>query len=103
MPELKQIYLPRLNRLNPTLESTALKVMEEAGELGEAIGKLRGLSGEQVEGDERRAIRHVAEELLDVAQTAVTMMFVLEMHHGIDIEDLMTRHIEKLVHKGYLG
>ncbi|MCR4399855.1 MAG: nucleotide pyrophosphohydrolase, partial [Syntrophomonadaceae bacterium] len=45
----KSISLPRLNRLSPTLESTALKLMEEAGELAQAIGKLRGMSGEQVE------------------------------------------------------
>ena len=35
----KEIALPRLNSLTPTLESTALKLMEEAGELAQAIGK----------------------------------------------------------------
>ena len=34
----KDITLPRLNNLKPTLESTALKLMEEAGELAQAIG-----------------------------------------------------------------
>ena len=43
--EKKIIALPRLNNLSPTMESTALKLMEEAGELAQAIGKLRGLSG----------------------------------------------------------
>jgi NTP pyrophosphatase (non-canonical NTP hydrolase) len=38
----KTITLPRLNKLNPSLESTALKIMEESGELAQAIGKFRG-------------------------------------------------------------
>ena len=40
----KTIALPRLNNLRPTLEMTALKLMEEAGELGAAIREYRGLS-----------------------------------------------------------
>jgi NTP pyrophosphatase (non-canonical NTP hydrolase) len=97
------VHLPRLDGLRPTLESTALKVMEEAGELGAAIGKVRGLSGERVALDEKAAIHHVAEELLDVAQTAVTMMFVLEEMYGVEIDKIVEAHIEKLVRKGYLS
>ncbi len=100
--ETKQVHLPRLDGLRPTLESTALKVMEEAGELGAAIGKVRGLSGERVDLDERAAIHHVAEELLDVAQTAVTMMFVLEESYGVEIGKIVEAHVQKLVRKGYL-
>jgi NTP pyrophosphatase (non-canonical NTP hydrolase) len=102
MADTKQVHLPKLDGLKPTLESTALKVMEEAGELGAAIGKVRGLSGEVVALDERAAIRHVAEELLDVAQTAVTMMFVLEESYGVEIDEIVEAHVEKLVRKGYL-
>jgi len=39
---------------------------------------------------------------LDVAQTAVTMMFVMEGKFGIDIDKLLQRHLEKLLQKGYL-
>ncbi|NLO97052.1 MAG: nucleotide pyrophosphohydrolase, partial [Peptococcaceae bacterium] len=74
----KTITLPRLNKLNPSLESTALKIMEESGELAQAIGKFRGLNGEQHKIKESEAMQMVARELIDVAQTAVTMMFVLE-------------------------
>ncbi len=102
MADTKQVHLPKLDGLKPTLESTALKVMEEAGELGAAIGKVRGLSGERVALDERAAMRHVAEELLDVAQTAVTMMFVLEESYGVEIGEIVEAHVEKLVRKGYL-
>ena len=102
MADTKQVHLPKLNGLRPTLESTALKVMEEAGELGAAIGKVRGLSGERVSLDDRAAMRHVAEELLDVAQTAVTMMFVLEESYGVEIGEIVQAHVEKLVRKGYL-
>ncbi len=99
----KTISLPRLNRLTPTLESTALKLMEEAGELAEAIGKLRGLSGEELQVDEAETVAIIMSELLDVAQTAVSMMFVLEEKYQVDIEQAVEKHINKLCRKGYLA
>ncbi len=100
--DLKTIALPRLDRLRPTLESTALKLLEEAGELGAAIGKLRGMSGEEVSLGEGVILRNVGRELLDVAQTAITMMFVLEEEHGVDVGALLAEHVRKLSRKGYL-
>lgn len=97
----KTITLPRLNRLNPSLESTALKIMEESGELAQAIGKFRGLNGETLQVKEAEAMQMVARELMDVAQTAVTMMFVLEEHYGIDLAQVHQDHIAKLRSKGY--
>jgi NTP pyrophosphatase (non-canonical NTP hydrolase) len=97
----KTITLPRLNRLRPTLESTALKIMEESGELAQAIGKFRGLSGEKSGMEEEDAMRHVARELIDVAQTAVTMMFVLEEQYHISVESVLREHLEKLRERGY--
>lgn len=97
----KTITLPRLNRLSPSLEGTALKIMEESGELAQAIGKFRGLSGEQQRLEEAEAMQLVAGELVDVAQTAVTMMFVLEEQYGIDLEVVLQAHIAKLRQKGY--
>ncbi len=101
--ETKILSLPRLNQLNPSLESTALKLMEEAGELAQCIGKFRGLSGEKVTMAEETIVEEIAKELLDVAQTAVTMMFVMEENFGIDIQELLKKHIEKLLNKGYLS
>ena len=98
----KIVALPRLNNLTPTMESTALKLMEEAGELAQAIGKLRGMSGERCEFNEGEALDRITRELLDVAQTAVSMMFVLEEHYGVNIEKALDEHIEKLIQKGYL-
>ena len=100
-----QINLPRLNGLKPTLESTALKLMEEAGELAQAIGKHRGMSGESGYGLvmlEPNPYPAIARELLDVAQTAVTMMFVLEEKYQIDLSQVLKEHLEKLRRKGYL-
>lgn len=99
----KTIALPQLNRLTPTLESTALKLMEEAGELAQAIGKFRGLSGEEQILDEKQVIEHILRELLDVAQTGVSLLFVLEEHYGADISMAMEKHLQKLVKKGYLS
>jgi len=101
--EEKGITLPRLDGLRPTLESTALKVMEEAGELGAAIGKVRGMSGEAGRWPEREAMDHVCAELLDVAQTAVTMMFVLEADYELDARAMLHEHMKKLKEKGYLS
>lgn len=102
MVDKKGLELPRLDGLTPTLESTALKLMEEAGELGAAIGKVRGLSGERERWTEEDALDHVAAELLDVAQTAVTMMFVLEKDYRIDVSAMVEVHLKKLRKKGYL-
>ncbi|NLW06684.1 MAG: nucleotide pyrophosphohydrolase [Clostridia bacterium] len=98
----KTITLPRLDNLTPTIESTTLKLMEEAGELAQAIGKLRGLSGEQVNLDTVAVREAITRELLDVAQTAVSLMFVLEEQYGIDIQQALDEHIAKLKAKGYL-
>lgn len=99
----KIIALPRLNRLSPTMESTALKLMEEAGELAQAIGKFRGLNGEPERREESQVVECVLQELLDVAQTAVSMMFVLEETYNVNIDNAIANHIDKLKKKGYLA
>ncbi len=98
----KEIALPRLNNLTPTLESTTLKLMEEAGELAQAIGKFRGLSGEQKVMNESRVVDLIVTELLDVAQTAISLMFVMEESYGAGIGSALERHVQKLIDKGYL-
>lgn len=98
----KELSLPRLNNLKPSLESTALKLMEEAGELAQIIGKHRGLNGEIVDKGSEEIYHTLSMELLDVAQVAVSMMFVLEEEYGIDIETKRKEHIEKLIKKGYM-
>jgi len=98
----KSIALPRLNNLQPTIESTALKLMEETGELAQAIGKYRGMSGENKIYEEPEVMEKICSELLDVAQTAVSLMFVLEEEHNMDIGAALEKHIQKLIDKGYL-
>lgn len=98
----KDITLPRLNNLKPTLESTALKLMEEAGELAQAIGKFRGMSGEQTKMSEGQVVDLILRELLDVAQTAVSLLFVLEEEYDADVGAALERHIQKLIEKKYL-
>ena len=102
--EHKVIALPKLNQLEPSLESTALKLMEEAGELAQAIGKFRGLSGEHIVGySEDEVMYMISQELLDVAQTEVSMMYVLEEQYQVDIGKALDKHIQKLIDKGYLS
>lgn len=98
----RMITLPKLDKLHPSLESTALKLMEEAGELAQCIGKFRGMNGENIIRDKEENIHCIACELLDVAQTAVTMMYVLEEQFGVDLDEALEKHMEKLNRKGYL-
>ncbi|SHI76896.1 MazG-like family protein [Lutispora thermophila] len=100
--EYKSVSLPRLNNLKPNIESTALKLMEEAGELAQLIGKYRGLNGEECTMEEAVVIDKIAEELLDVAQVAVSMMYVLEENYNISIDEKLKQHIDKLIKKGYI-
>lgn len=98
----KTISLPCLDRLSPTLESTALKLMEETGELAQVIGKYRGMSGEPSRLEQQRVVQLIVEELVDVAQTAVTMMYVLEKEYEVDIEQTLREHVKKMHEKGYM-
>jgi len=98
----KHISLPKLNNLTPNIESTCLKLMEEAGELAQAVGKFRGLNGENVDIDEQEVVKMLSSELLDVAQVAVSMMFVLEDKYKIDISESVDEHVRKLIAKGYI-
>ncbi len=100
--ERRSLSFPKLTGLRPTLESTALKLMEEAGELAQAIGKFRGMSGETGALPGQESLGLIAGELLDVAQTAATMMYVLQDQHGVDLDTLMAQHEAKLKTKGYL-
>ena len=100
--ERKNISLPRLSKLTPTMESTMLKITEEVGELAQVIGKFRGLSGEVETMEEPELVRAIVSELLDVAQTATSMMFVIEDMYGVNMAEEMEKHIQKLQAKGYL-
>lgn len=101
-----KIRLPKLNQLRPTMESTLLKLMEEAGELARAVlsflpfqGQGRIAMGDN--GKARETLGQVAEELLDVAQTCVSMIFVMEELYRFRITDLLDAHLAKLQSKGY--
>jgi NTP pyrophosphatase (non-canonical NTP hydrolase) len=99
----KTIALPQLNNIRPSLESTAIKLMEETGELGAAIARFKGYGGVQAtQKSQHELAKDCARELLDVAQTAITMMFVLEEQYGVDVEAILTDHVQKLIDKGYL-
>lgn len=65
----KDITLPRLNNLKPTLESTAFKLMEETGELAQAIGKFRGMSGERTNMTEQQVMDLILRAVRDGAQS----------------------------------
>jgi len=95
-----QIALPRLNGLVPSVESTFRKLVEEQGELSEAILIWREQQGTPYA---RKALHEVAAELIDVAQTCISLTFVLESAVALDLQDLLDDHLEKLRRKNYLN
>lgn|GEM_PF-732942 len=110
----KAIKLPRLGLLTPTMDSTLLKIMEESGELARAVlehEEMRQGDGSfvfelQDTGTVPLSLAcprlvTVAEELLDVAQTCVTMIFVLEDNYQIGPGEMVDIHLDKLQKKGY--
>lgn len=98
------LTFPELNGLNPTLESTYIKLGEEMGEVARLLGKGRCMSGE-LEYERLSDMNFVAElgaELFDVAQSAVTMLYLLHNKSNLDISKFQSEHIKKLLRKGYL-
>ncbi|MDU2063809.1 MAG: MazG nucleotide pyrophosphohydrolase domain-containing protein [Sporomusaceae bacterium] len=108
------ISLPKLNHLTPTFSSTLLKAVEEAGELARAVlhflpygraeevGQISAIPSKAVDlTAAQRTLRSVAEELLDVAQVCVTMLFVMEDEYHLTIDRMIDRHLAKLMAKGY--
>jgi len=96
--QTKTIALPRLNNIRPSIDRTALKLMEETGELGSTITRWHE-AGDPVPSEH---LDQIGRDLLDVAQTAITLIYVLEEQYGVDLKNAITEHIDKLLRKGYL-
>lgn len=75
-----------------------MKVVEESGELARAV--LQHLADPAAKTPD--SMDEVAAELLDVAQTCVTMIFVLEDEYGLRCEEMIDSHLSKLRRKNYL-
>lgn len=96
-------YFPKLNGLTKiTMETTALKLMEEAGELSQAISKFRGLNGENIRMTEEEILEKITGELLDVMQVCATMTYVIEEKYEINLDDALVKHLKKLKDRGYV-
>ncbi len=93
----KVLYLPRLD-ITPTVQDTFLKLTEEAGELANRVGKQSGMSGEK----NTETSKALMGDLLDVAQTCVTMLYILVDENYIDVNRLLAEHKKKLKEHGYL-
>jgi hypothetical protein len=113
----KTLSLPRPNNIQPGLEGSTFDLMIRTGELAGAIvafnevvkqagSRQPGLPGiaEQnaLEQQKQRAARAMADALLGVAQTAVTMMFVLEEDYKVDLEEALADHVSRLIERGYI-
>lgn len=98
------ITLPVLSTTEHTsINRAMLKLFEEGGELAQAIGKRNGVNGRDYYSNKEVADEAIKEELIDVAQTLITVIGVINREFGIQIKghDLIKHH-EKLQAKGYL-
>ena len=96
-----QLVLPEL-LINTNLMQTCLKIGEEAGELSQLVGKFSAMSGEEQHRiDEKQLNIAIVQELLDVAQCCVTMLYTLVDKYGIDVDAILTKHRNKLHEHGY--
>jgi len=106
-PKYEQfVSFPKLNNLTPTLESCTMKVLEETGEIMQLLGKGQRKSGESKNSvlviDDTEYGVLLACEAMDLAQSAVTMMYEVCRHFGIIEENVVKAHEEKLLAKGYM-
>lgn len=93
------ITFPICNGLTPTEQSCTLKLLEEVGEVMELIGKKSKASGEVVGSFDAGDL---IMEYMDVAQSAVTAIFVLCEKYGYELKIVAETHEQKLREKGYL-
>ncbi len=93
------ISLPRLD-IDTDLIRTFLQIAEEVGELSQLVGKKTGMSGEKNQLPAEEINNLIANELLDVAQCCVTMLYILA-RFGIDVDTILNNHIQKLHEHGY--
>ena len=98
----KYLNLPRLDIPQATLLKSVCKIQEEIGELTQILGKNVGKSGEKkIEYDTNKLLKDSALELLDIAQCCFTMLYILEEKYNVDINKILSKHLEKLELKGY--
>lgn len=98
----RTLHLPKLDLLNPTIESNLFKMTEELGEICTEVGKHRGLSGEVVATfveSEEVVLNNIAQETLDLIQACTTMLNLLETSYGVDIAENYKEHLYKLAKK----
>ena len=97
------LSLPVLKGITPTLESSVLKLVEEVGEVAERTGKYRGINGERFSlPDASVNKKELTKELVDVIQSVVTILSVLEVPAEEIDKYVKTVHVRKMKKRGYL-
>ncbi|MBZ4687923.1 MAG: hypothetical protein PWQ96_701 [Clostridia bacterium] len=97
------ISLPQLNISGVTLDKTLRNINKAMGRLAQARGKFRGMNGENCMPKSSEVNKIMGLALLHVAQCCYTMMYVLKNQYGVNIKEIVERHLEKLERKGYLS
>ena len=100
------LILPKCNKIQfPSVEEgimfTLLKLGEEIGELSQAVGKHSGLSGEVNIKEDDVVLQKIVDEMLDVAQTCCTLLYIFQDEYSVDVKALLISHRKKLKEHGY--
>ena len=100
------IILPKCNKIvfssvETGILLTTLKLGEEIGELAQAVGKNSGLSGEVNVKTDDIVLQKIVDEMLDVAQTCCTLLYIFQDEYRVDVESLLISHRKKLEEHGY--
>lgn len=98
----RTLFLPRLNLIQPTLESNLAKMTKELGKVAQCVGKYRNLNGENNTFNEKEVIYMTTLRVLDLMQTCNTMFDILESLYFIDIDRIFDEHVHKLVDRKYV-
>lgn len=95
--------MPKLTSIQPSIESSVLKLVEEVGEVAECAGKFRGINGEKFALPQHEVNQeNLKKELIDVIQAATTVLYVIGVDQAQVDAYLRTIHIPKMKQRGYL-
>ena len=83
-----------------TLQSTMNLIILSMGTIAQ-LGKFTGENGEVPTIDQEQSDKKYVFELFEIIQHCFNLLYSMKEKYSIDMEELFTNHVEKLVRKGY--
>lgn len=92
-------YLPKSDD-KISIQSTMNKIILSMGNIAQ-LGKFIGENGETPIMEEYEANKKYIFSLINIIQNCFNLLFSMESKYHVNIEDLFTSHLNKLIKKGY--